>query len=319
MVTLETTKDIFFALEDCTLCKFIELVTKFLPLPPKILRMKKPPKEILNLSPTKTFPVLKSGDDFITGALPIIKYLIKSSKDISDGVLLDNRKILLGNNLKEEAAIETWTNYIFASISPITCEIKAQLYGKKKYDKIIFDEAINDLIDVLKPVNERLKLNTVYIDVFEIIDDKLYILGNLPTMLDNRVEIYLNNEKLELNELKFPQRDKYCLSYKYNTNYSFEVEIPLDRHKKYVIKFKNQNNIDLFIDFSRPCNFSKVVGYSKTKHYISYLEDNKIIIKQKRNWDWIKFQSFTHPSPSKRMGNTYIKSLGIFILSDGKL
>jgi len=160
MVTLETTKDIFFALEDCTLCKFIELVTKFLPLPPKILRMKKPPKEILNLSPTKTFPVLKSGDDFITGALPIIKYLIKSSKDISDGVLLDNRKILLGNNLKEEAAIETWTNYIFASISPITCEIKAQLYGKKKYDKIIFDEAINDLIDVLKPVNERLKLNT---------------------------------------------------------------------------------------------------------------------------------------------------------------
>ena len=160
MVTLETTKDIFFALEDCTLCKFIELVTKFLPLPPKILRMKKPPKEILNLSPTKTFPVLKSGDDFITGALPIIKYLIKSSKDISDGVLLDNRKILLGNNLKEEAAIETWTNYIFASISPITCEIKAQLYGKKKYDKIIFDEAINDLIDVLKPVNERLRLNT---------------------------------------------------------------------------------------------------------------------------------------------------------------
>ena len=160
MVTLETTKDIFFALEDCTLCKFIELVTKFLPLPPKILRMKKPPKEILNLSPTKTFPVLKSGDDFITGALPIIKYLIKSSKDISDGVLLDNRKILLGNNLKEEAAIETWTNYIFASITPITCEIKAQLYGKKKYDKIIFDEAINDLIDVLKPVNERLKLNT---------------------------------------------------------------------------------------------------------------------------------------------------------------
>ena len=160
MVTLETTKDIFFALEDCTLCKFIELVTKFLPLPPKILRMKKPPKEILNLSPTKTFPVLKSGDDFITGALPIIKYLIKSSKDISDGVLLDNRKILLGNNLKEEAAIETWTNYIFASISPITCEIKAQLYGEKKYDKIIFDEAINDLIDVLKPVNERLRLNT---------------------------------------------------------------------------------------------------------------------------------------------------------------
>ena len=160
MVTLETSNDIFFALEDCDLCKFIELVTKFLILPPRLIKMKKPPKEILNFSPTKTFPILKSGDDFITGALPIIKYLIKTTKDDSDGVLLDNRKILLGKNLKEEAAIDTWTNYIFASICPITAEIKAELYGKKKFDKEIFDMAIKDLVSVLMPINERLKLNT---------------------------------------------------------------------------------------------------------------------------------------------------------------
>jgi len=160
MVTLETTKDLFFGLEDCDLCKFIELVTKFLPLPPKIIKSKKPNKDILNFSPTKTYPVLKSGDDFITGALPIVRYLIKSSKDISDGVLLDNKKILLGKNLKEEAAIDTWTNYILTSITPITCEIKAQLHGKKKFEKEIFDIAISDLIDALSSVNERLKLNT---------------------------------------------------------------------------------------------------------------------------------------------------------------
>ena len=160
MFTLETTKDLFFGLEDCDLCKFIELVTKFLPLPPKIIKSKKPNKDILNFSPTKTYPVLKSGDDFITGALPIVRYLIKSSKDISDGVLLDNKKILLGKNLKEEAAIDTWTNYILTSITPITCEIKAQLHGKKKFEKEIFDIAISDLIDALSSVNERLKLNT---------------------------------------------------------------------------------------------------------------------------------------------------------------
>ena len=96
MVTVETTKDVLFALEDCVLCKFIELVSKLLPLPPKIIKLKKPNKEILNYSPTKTYPILKAGDDFITGALPIVKYLIKSSKDDSDGVILDNRKILLG-------------------------------------------------------------------------------------------------------------------------------------------------------------------------------------------------------------------------------
>ena len=212
-------------------------------------------------------------------------------------------------------------------------KLRKQLYEIMQYidDEVIFEQ--KDMPNILKAniiffkykntperdeieqkVIERLKLNTVYIDVFEIVDDKLYILGNLPTMLDNRVEIYLNNEKLELNELKFPQRDKYCLSYKYNTNYSFEVEIPLDRHKKYEIKFKNQNNIDLFIDFSRPCNFSKVVGYSKTKHYMSSLEDNKIIIKQKRNWDWIKKEFKTLYSMIKKREQGYKTGIPIRLM-----
>ena len=93
MVTVETTKDILFALEDSVSCKFIELVSKFLPLPPKIFKLKKPNKEILEYSPTKTLPTLKSGDDFISGTLPIVKYLIKSAKDDSDGIVLNKRKI----------------------------------------------------------------------------------------------------------------------------------------------------------------------------------------------------------------------------------
>ena len=188
-------------------------------------------------------------------------------------------------------------------------KLKKQLYEVMQYidDEVIFDQ--KDMTDILKAnviffkyksyserhneleksVFKRLKLNTVYIDIFEIVDEKLYILGNLPTMRNNKVEVYLNDEKLELNELKFPQRDKYCLSYKYATNYSFEVQIPLDREKEYELKFKTSNNIELLIDFSRPCNFSRVVGYAKTKNYLSYLEDNAIIkIKRKKNWDWIK-------------------------------
>lgn len=187
-------------------------------------------------------------------------------------------------------------------------QLRKQLYEIMQYidDEVIFQQ--EDMTDILKAnvisfkyknnpkkhpelektVTKKLKLNTVYIDVFEIVNDKLYILGNLPTMLNNSVEVYLNDEKLELNELKFPQRDKYCLSYRYGTNYSFEVEIPLEKQNEYEIKFKTPNNVDLFIDFSRPCNFSRVVGYAKTKDYLSYLEDNKIIIKQKRNIEWIK-------------------------------
>ena len=160
MVTVETTKDVLFALEDCVLCKFIELVSKLLPLPPKIIKLKKPDKEILSFSPTKTFPLLKAGDDFIAGTLPIVKYLIKSAKDESDGVLLDNRKILLGKNLKEESRVDMWTHYIFTTVFPITTEIESQLYGRKKFNQAIFDNALKDLLDVLETVNEQLKLNT---------------------------------------------------------------------------------------------------------------------------------------------------------------
>jgi glutathione S-transferase len=160
MVTVETTKDILFVLQDCVSGKFIELVGKLLPLPPQIIKLKRPIHQLLEFCPTRTFPLLKSGDEFISGTLPIVNYLIKSAKDDSDGIILDNRKILLGRNLKEEARVDMWTHYIFTSILPITSEIEAQLYGKKRFNSEVLEIAINDLLEVLKTVNEQLKLNT---------------------------------------------------------------------------------------------------------------------------------------------------------------
>ena len=160
MVTVETTKDVLFTLEGCVLGKFIELVSTLLPLPPQIIYLKKPNKEVLKYSPTNSFPLLKTGEDFIAGTLPIVKYLIKSAKDNSDGIILDNRKILLGKNLKEEAKVDMWTNFIFTSLLPITTEIEAQLYGKKQFNSQIFENALKDLLDVLGTINEQLKLNT---------------------------------------------------------------------------------------------------------------------------------------------------------------
>ena len=160
MVTAETTNEILFSLDGCMLSKFIELVTRFLPLPPKIIRLKKPNEEILSFSQTKNLPLLKAGDDFITGTLPIIKYLIKSAKDISDGVVLDNRIILLGKNLKEEAKVDMWLNFIFSKIFPITIEIQNQLYGKKKFDIRRFECALNDLLEILVEINKFLEFNT---------------------------------------------------------------------------------------------------------------------------------------------------------------
>ena len=160
MVTSETSNEILFIKEGCLLSKFIELVTKFLPLPPKIIRLKKSSKDLLEYIQTKTIPALKSGDDFITGTIPIIKYLIKSSKDISDGVILDNRNILLGKNLKEEARVSMWLNFIFSKIFPIAVEIENQLYGKKKFDIRQFEVDLNDLLEILVEINKFLEFNT---------------------------------------------------------------------------------------------------------------------------------------------------------------
>ena len=160
MVTAETTKEVLFTLDNCLLCKFIELVTKYIPLPPKIVKLQKPNQALLQYSPTKTFPILKAGDDFITGALPIVKYLVKSVPDDSDGVTPDMKRILLGKTLKDEAKVDTWLNYILNSIYPEVVEIYSELYGRKKFEQNIFDTAVSDLLDNLQNVNEELKLKS---------------------------------------------------------------------------------------------------------------------------------------------------------------
>ena len=163
MVTLETSNELLFLLEDDIFTKFIILVTKFLPLPPKIIILDKPNNELLALSQTRTLPILKAGDIFFSGTLPIIKYLIKSSKDISDGINLDNRKILLGENLKEEAKVDMWLNFIFSKIYPIVKEIEMQLYGKKKFDIRYFESSLNDLLEILVEINQYLELKPFFI------------------------------------------------------------------------------------------------------------------------------------------------------------
>ena len=160
MVTAETTNEILFLREGNALSKFIELVTEFLPLPPKKIELKQQDKEILSHSQTKTLPLLKAGDDFISGTIPIIKYLVKSAKDISDGVILDNRTILLGKNIKEETKVDMWLTFIYSKIFPITNDIENQLYGRKKFDIRQFECVLNDLLEILVEINQHLEYNT---------------------------------------------------------------------------------------------------------------------------------------------------------------
>jgi CDP-glycerol glycerophosphotransferase (TagB/SpsB family) len=61
----------------------------------------------------------------------------------------------------------------------------------------------------------------------------------------------------------------------------------LAKDKNYEIEFKHENKT-LKINFSRPCNFSRVVGYAKTKNYLSILKENKIVVEKKTAFKWIR-------------------------------
>ena len=138
-------------------------------------------------------------------------------------------------------------------------------------------------------LTKYLQLDTLFIDIYEIIDDNLYILANINSITyDNEVEVYINNKKIEIKKVEFPQREKYYLNERYLTNYTFEFNYKLNKKETYEIKFKTKINEELHIDFSRPCNFSKVVGYHKTKDYLSHTENDKIIINETKTKNWIK-------------------------------
>lgn len=138
-------------------------------------------------------------------------------------------------------------------------------------------------------LTKSLKLDTVYIDIYEIIDDELYVLANINSIaLDEKVDVYVNGEKIETRVLEFPQRERYYLNERYLVNHTFEFRVKLDENKTYDIRFNSNISSELNIDFSRPCNFSKVVGYAKTKKFLSVLNGNEIIIKKKKTTSWIK-------------------------------
>lgn len=159
-----------------------------------------------------------------------------------------------------------------------------------------------------KDLIEKLNLNTVFIDIYDIINNNLHIVASTITVADRNLDLLVNGEKINTSILKFPQYDKYSLGHKYASDYSIEATIPLSDSKKYEILFKSEN-IHLNIDFSRPCNFSKSIGYAKTKHYISILKENRIIVKRKTALSWIKQELSTQINMIRHHESGFLKAL----------
>lgn len=172
-------------------------------------------------------------------------------------------------------------------------EILSYIDDEKIYENNLMDDYIKINAFLLKygEINDkilsRFNLNMVFIDIYDIVDDSLYVLGNISNVFPRDVEAYVNGEKIDMTYLRFPQRDMTYFDYDYAKDYSFEFNLPLSRDKNYEIEFRSGNTV-LDIEFSRPCNFSKVVGYAKTKRYLSILKGKKITIEKKTALKWIR-------------------------------
>ncbi|WP_407455128.1 CDP-glycerol:glycerophosphate glycerophosphotransferase [Methanobrevibacter sp.] len=149
---------------------------------------------------------------------------------------------------------------------------------------------ISFLLKYGSPLNEnlmeKLDLNTIFIDNYDIIDNELRILVSAINIYPRNIDVIVNNEKINKKVLRFPQKDIHSLNNDFCQDYSIEAAIPISQNEKFELEFK-EGEKKLHIDFSRPCNFSKIVGYAKTRHYLSILKNDKIIISKKSTSKWI--------------------------------
>ena len=141
--------------------------------------------------------------------------------------------------------------------------------------------------EIPEELKDKLSLNTVFVDVYDIINNELNILASITNVSPRSLDLLVNGEKINTEIKEFPQYDRYSLGHKYASNYSIEAHIPLSTDRRYELGYESENK-KLDIDFSRPCNFSRSVGYAKTRHFISILKNNSIHIKKKTTLNWIK-------------------------------
>ena len=166
------------------------------------------------------------------------------------------------------------------------------------YNQRLMDELEKAKIFYLKygnltsEITSKLNLNEVKIDIYEIIDDHLFILANKPKLNDEDFDLYINGDKIEKTPSRFPQRDLYILGERYSEDNTYGFNMDLSKDKVYRLEFKSEGNL-LNINFERPCNFSKVIGYAKSKKYLSEWNNTEIILKKKTVLSWLQLESKT--------------------------
>lgn len=149
---------------------------------------------------------------------------------------------------------------------------------------------LNHKEDVPRPpryIIEECDLDRVYIDIFQVKNDQLYILGYVTTFFANPEIKILINDYLEIPtaKLNFPQRDNYSVNFNYGINNHFEVYIPLNDLEK--ISFFT-SELKLNIVYNQPSRLSKMSGYMLSQNHLFINHDTYISVEGKNHLNVFK-------------------------------
>ncbi|MBQ6511118.1 CDP-glycerol glycerophosphotransferase family protein [Methanobrevibacter sp.] len=145
--------------------------------------------------------------------------------------------------------------------------LKAHILLLKKYGVEYLTEKKDSSKDECTHI-EELDFDKINIDICQIQNDEIYVLGYLTNFTaDSKIEIVINDDNvIPVNKMEFPQRDNYSLNFNYGFNHHFEASIPIDDGMKISFKVNDKNLIPVYSHTSR---LSEISGYMLSdKHLV---------------------------------------------------
>ena len=111
---------------------------------------------IRKYSPTRTLPLMQTGEYNIAGTIPIAKYLLSLNDSI--------RKVLLGENQNQTSSIDMWIDFVNFKIRPFYDYLIAPILAGVTPSEEIAKIALDDLTNVLNELNEFLSLKSFLVE-----------------------------------------------------------------------------------------------------------------------------------------------------------
>lgn len=127
----------------------------------------------------------------------------------------------------------------------------------------------------------ELELDKINIDICQVEEGELYILGYITTFtIEPNIKVMVNDKKMEVNPLSFPQRDNYSLNYNYGFNHHFDVSIPLEDALEISFEIGQQK---LIPEYNWSSRLSRESHYILAEKYL-VIDRGESILVQKRSF-----------------------------------